>query len=67
MRGLSGHSNARSYWTPVRGNRSRLLPLIKREVIAVYKKTSRTPLRARRSRLPLDLGILNRELLLSKV
>ena len=38
MRGLSEHANARSYWTPVRGNRSRLLPPLKREVIAAYKK-----------------------------
>jgi len=30
--------NARSYSTPVRRNRSRYLPPIKREVIAVYKK-----------------------------
>ena len=38
MRGLSEHSNARSYWTPTRAARSRLLPLIKREVIVAYKK-----------------------------
>ena len=57
MRGLSGHSNARSYWTPVRGNRSRLLPPLKREVIAAYKNSFQTRLRARRSRSSLDRGI----------
>ena len=34
---LLGHSKARSYQTPVRGNRSKYLPPTKREVIAVYK------------------------------
>jgi hypothetical protein len=49
MRGLSGHSNARSYWTPVRGNRSRLLPPIKREGLEAYKKTGFAHSNARRS------------------